>query len=337
MALQALRGGKLPRRGPFRPHDLLCLCLSYFHNCADLPLRIQKGEITDPPADETNPEVYGPGASSPPFESVDFTDSDLFCSKCLRNQHLFTSALASYFPAPDDPAYSAYEREYPKFRKNLEERYPQVCENCESRVKARIRQAGYEAKADHLRRMMERSKSGRAAKKARNRNWRSLLVFAGAVCYWGSVAGQIAWNLMGALDGERVALDEKHSLSISSFVSCTKQAIGTRKVGSHCSSGLACYAGLALVLGILSLWWNPRLRLKLEGRSGRFVGLGEYYKVQLIVMVVRSVAWAVLKDPSTSGMQPTLPPALHAFMMAFTILVSFCSFPRSLSLLTVLS
>ncbi|KAL2000977.1 hypothetical protein VTN02DRAFT_2378 [Thermoascus thermophilus] len=280
----------------------------------------EKGEITDPPADETNPEVYGPGASSPPFESVDFVDSGLFCSKCLRNQHLFTSALASYFPSPDDPAYSAYEREYPKFRKNLEERYPQVCENCESRVKARIRQAGYEAKADHLRRMMDRSKTGRAARKARNRNWRSLLVFAGAVCYWGSIAGQLAWNLLGALDGERVVVDEQHWLSISSLASCTKQAIETRQVGSHCSSGLTPYAGIALVLGILSLWWNPRLRMKVEGRTGRFVGLGEYYKVQLIVMVMRFVAWAVLKDPLMSGMQPTLPPTLHAFMMAFTIL-----------------
>lgn len=278
--------------------------------------------------------MYGPGASSPPFESVDFVDSGLFCSKCLRNQHLFTSALASYFPSPDDPAYSAYEREYPKFRKNLEERYPQVCQNCESRVKARIRQAGYEAKADHLRRMMDWSKTGRAARKARNRNWRSLLVFAGAVCYWGSIAGQLAWNLMGALDGERVVVDEQHWLSISSLVSCTKQAIKTRQVGSHCSSGLTPYAGIALVLGILSLWWNPRLRMKVEGRTGRFVGLGEYYKVQLIVMVMRFVAWAVLKDPLMSGMQPTLPPTLHAFMMAFTILVSCCSFQSLFVLLT---
>ncbi|KAJ9261550.1 hypothetical protein DTO195F2_4080 [Paecilomyces variotii] len=280
----------------------------------------ENGEITDPPAAETNPEVYGPGASSPPFESVNFADSSLFCSKCLRNQHLFTSTLASYFPAPEDPAYAAYEREYPKFRQNLEERYPQVCQNCEPRVKERIRQAGYEAKSDHLRRMMERSKTGRVARKARNRNWRSLLVFAGALGYWASVAGQLAWSIMGSLNAENAPSDCGDALTLSSFAACVTQSVITRRVDDYCSAGLASYAGIALLLGILSLWWNPKLRFKVEGRTGRFVGLGEYYKVQLIVMVLRSAFWAVLKDPSTSGLRADLPPALHAFMIVFTIL-----------------
>ncbi|KAF7597463.1 hypothetical protein BBP40_003710 [Aspergillus hancockii] len=184
----------------------------------------------DPPAADTNPKVYGPGASNPPFESTDFTGSSLFCAQCVRNQHLFTSALAAYFPPADDPSYGAYEQEYPNFRKNMEERYPQVCAKCEPRVKERIRQAGYEAKSDHLRR-------------------------------------------------------------------------------------------------ILSLWYNPKLRLKVEGRGGRFVGLGEYYKVQFIVMVVRCVFWALLRDPLSSGLQPHLPPTLHMFMFVFTalsVLLSRC-------------
>ncbi|GAD93242.1 conserved hypothetical protein [Paecilomyces variotii No. 5] len=299
-------------KGPIRRwHCKHCEAVNYLD---------ENGEITDPPAAETNPEVYGPGASSPPFESINFGESGLFCSKCARNQHLFTSALASYFPATDDPAYAAYEREYPKFRQNLEERYPQVCQNCEPRIKERIRQAGYEAKSDHLRRMMERSKTGRAARKARNRNWRSVLVFAGALGYWASVAGQLAWSFMGSLSAKSMPSDSGDALNLSSFTTCVTQSVLTRRVDGYCSSGLAHYAGLALLLGILSLWWNPKLRFKVEGRTGRFIGLGEYYKVQLIVLVLRSAFWAVLKDPSTSGLRADLPPALHAFMMVFTIL-----------------
>jgi hypothetical protein len=79
------------------------------------------------------------------------------------------------------------------------------------------------------------------------------------------------------------------------------------------------------------LWWNPKLRLKVEGRGGRFIGLGEYYQVQLIVMVARCVFWAVLKDPSSSGLQPTLPPALHLFMILFTILVSLVFFEERMN------
>ncbi|PYH99175.1 hypothetical protein BO71DRAFT_343219 [Aspergillus ellipticus CBS 707.79] len=282
----------------------------------------EKGEITDPPAAETNPEVYGPGASSPPFESTDFTASSLFCAQCLRNQHLFTSSLASYFPSSDDPNYGAYEKEYPKFRKNMEERYPQVCVKCEPRVKERIRQAGYEAKSDHLRRMMDRSKAGRAARHARQWNWRSLLVWAGAMGYWVSVTGQLSWNVWSALAVEEPDLlqDPDASLMSPSIVTCVRQTVETRRIPRDCSGDLAPYAGLALIAGILSLWWNPKLRLKVEGRGGRFVGLSEYYQVQLIVMVVRCAFWGVLKDPSSSGLDPALPPTLHLFMIFFTVL-----------------
>ncbi|PLB46936.1 hypothetical protein P170DRAFT_387979 [Aspergillus steynii IBT 23096] len=284
----------------------------------------EKGEITDPPATETNPNVYGPGAPEPPFESADLTGSGLFCSHCVRNQHLFTNGLASYFPAADDPEYGAYEREYPKFRKNLEERYPQVCTRCEPRVRQRIRQTGYEAKSDHLRRMMERSKEGRAARQARNWNWRSLLVFGGAMGYWISIAGQLSWDLWSALtaviDEDSLRAPDAFSGSSPSILSCASQTLWTRQLPSDCMIDLAPYAGLSLVAGILSLWYNPKLRLKVEGRGGRFVGLGEYYKVQLITTVVRCVFWGVLRDPSSSGLDPSLPSALHWFMVLFTVL-----------------
>ncbi|KAE8147285.1 Ima1 N-terminal domain-containing protein [Aspergillus avenaceus] len=293
-------------------------------SCEAINYLDEKGQITDPPAAETNPDVYGVGASSPPFESTDFTGSGLFCAQCVRNQHLFTSALAAYFPPADDPTYVAYEQEYPSFRKNLEERYPQVCAKCEPRVKARIRQTGYEAKSDHLRRMMDRSKAGRAARHARRWNWRSLLVFTGAICYWASIAGQLSWDLWGALaDGSPLKSDEP--LAQPSIISCVRQSLQNRRVPSPCSVDLSPYAGLSLIAGILSLWYNPKLRLKVEGRGGRFVGLGEYYQVQLIVMVVRCVFWALLRDPSSSGLQPNLPPTLHTFMFIFVFLAVLLS------------
>ncbi|KAL3445758.1 Ima1 N-terminal domain-containing protein [Aspergillus insuetus] len=283
----------------------------------------EKGEIIDPPTAETNPNPSTSGPSSSGFESVDSTSgSGLFCAQCVRNQHLFTSALASYLPSSDDPNYSAYERDYPKFRKNLEERYPQVCDKCEPRVKARIRQTGYEAKSDHLRRMMDRSKAGKAARRARQWNWRSLLVLVGAICYWASIAGQLAWDLTSALTIDKPVDDMAESPFAASHVQIS---LGLYRSPRQYLGDAAPYAGVALVAGIFSLWWNPKLRLKVEGRGGRFLGLGEYYKVQLIVMVVRCAFWAVLRDPHSSGLDPTLPPALHSFMILFTILSVFIS------------
>ncbi|RAL09496.1 uncharacterized protein BO97DRAFT_374562 [Aspergillus homomorphus CBS 101889] len=291
-------------------------------HCEAINYLDENGDIIDPPTTETNSAAHDPNSSSPRFESNDFTGSSLFCDKCLRNQHLFTNNLASYFPPSDDPNFSAYEREYPKFRKNLEERYPQVCAACEPRVKQRIRQTSYEAKADHLRRMMDRSKAGRVARNARRWNWRSLLVWAGAMGYWASVAGQLSWDIWSALAAEEPEpLQDPDELSFSTqIVVCAREIAQTRRIPRYCAMDLAPYAGFALIVGILSLWWNPKLRLKVEGRGGRFVGLGEYYQVQLIVMVVRCAFWAVLREPSLSGLEASIPPTLHLFMFFFTIL-----------------
>ena len=181
--------------------------------------------------------------------------------------------------------------------------------------------------------MMDRSKAGRVARHARNRNWRSILVFAGAIGYWGSVAGQLVWGLLGALDAGDAGLQDQDYLLSQSWVSYAWQILQECQISRHCSADFAPYAGLSLVVGILSLWWNPKLRLKVEGRGGRFAGLGEYYQVQLIVIVVRCVFWAVLKDPSSSGLQPTMPPALHLFMFLFTVLVSNLFSQNSLNML----
>jgi hypothetical protein len=62
--------------------------------------------------------------------------------------------------------------------------------------------------------------------------------------------------------------------------------------------------------------------MKVNGKGGRFIGLSEYYKGQLVVLVARCVFWALLKDPSASGLKSDLPAALHMFMIIFTIIVS---------------
>ncbi|KAJ5347786.1 hypothetical protein MYU51_009821 [Penicillium brevicompactum] len=299
-----------PIRGPVRNfHCEHCEADNFFD---------EKGEITDPPAVVTNAEPHSPGASSP-SGTTDLNEPPLFCAKCTRNQHLFTSSLASYFPPSDDPTDSEYDRGYDQFRRSLEDRYPQVCEICEPRVKSRIRKAGYEAKSDHLRRMMDQSRMNRESRQARNRSWRSLLLVFGACAYWTSIAGQISWDLLAAItvpsSGEGMEEDEPNTM-----LSCVSRSFHMWRVPGDCCPDLAPTAGLALVAGALSLWWNPKLRFKIDGQPGKFGGLAEYYQAQLIVMVVRCVFWAVLKDPSASGLDPNLPRALHALMAPFTIL-----------------
>lgn len=303
--LPKLRGGELSRRGTsFLPVSLLFL--SRPTNRA-----YQNGDITDPPVSVTNAMT---DMDQSPFKVPDFDQGGLFCRTCIRNQHLLVNSLASFLPDVDDPEYPAFDKDLPRYKRTMEERYPQVCENCELRVQDRIRQTKYEAKSDYLRRIMERSKASRATKSARNRNWRHIVDVLGFLVYWASVFGQVLSGIMGAIEAGDVVLELFPSPSLVPLMYHASQMLSRIGYSSQDT------ATVALIAGVLSIWWNPRLHYKVEGMSGRILGLNQYYECQLIVMAARFGVWALLQDPSR--LKPSLPPTLHAVMIVFTCLVS---------------
>ncbi|EGD93823.1 hypothetical protein TESG_01356 [Trichophyton tonsurans CBS 112818] len=302
----------------------------------------ENGEITDPPVAEVSTEKrfhryaapISPSITSSLSQSFEeqpeqpsAADSIIFCSTCQKNQYLFTQTLASYLPDPSHPEYAAYEKSYPSYKRSLEERYPQVCEKCKPRVIDRIRQAGYAAKTDHLRRMMERSKGKSTRKRRQMWRWKGLLVSTGAFSFWSSVAGQLVWDVVAfASSAYELQEVEVASMSTSSLGShCVSSSIRNLRIPGECATFLAPYAGLSLILGAFALWWNPKLRLKVEGHHGRLIGLREYYRIQIVALMVRFMAWAGLQDPAITSLHPQLNPSIHAFVAIFTLITTFAS------------
>ena len=248
---------------------------------------------------------------SPVFGAADQT---LFCQTCLKNQYLVTQNLADYLPAPNDTRYAEFESKYPEYRKNLEERYPQVCEDCEPRIRERIRETGYAAKTDYLRRMMDKSK-GSSTNRARWGN-KDTLACAGAAGLLVALAGQLLWNGLGALavpsDGLRSDDDT------TSLTSCILQAVSTSKTESSCDASAYPTATLTMCLGLACLWWNPTMRRRPLERA---VGLAEFYKLHFILAFARFVAWYVLGRQAEFQLDQSIVKAIHATMIAFNIAV----------------
>lgn len=230
--------------------------------------------------------------------------------------------LASYLPPSADANDADYESQYPRYRARLEEQYPQVCEECSPRVSERIRATGYAAKTDHLRRMMERTREIKEQKGLGSWGWRDAMVMAGSLGWWTSLAGQAAWNVMGAMvkpdyeDGLR-AEETEATLSI-----CSHQYMQFRVMTSECAALAAPIAGLALVLGVVSIWWNNRLSEKARLPGCRMVGLKDYYKLQVLVLMARIGAWVFLKDGYAAGLSLPALRAAHLFMLVFIAIVS---------------
>ena len=225
-----------------------------------------------------------------------------------------TQNLADYLPATNDPRYAEFEAKYPEYRKNLEERYPQVCEDCEPKIRARIRETGYAAKTDYLRRMMERSRGSPAARsKWRQRDTLACIGRAGSLI---ALAGQLIWNGLGALTAPD---DGLRNDDVTSFTSCISTAIVTRQVESGCDVTAYPVATLTLFVGALCLWWNPTMqRRPLE----RAVGLAEFYRLQFILTFARFIAWYLLGRQTEHQIDQSTVRAIYATMAAFNIAVS---------------
>jgi hypothetical protein len=193
----------------------------------------------------------------------------VFCSTCLKNQRLYTLTLAESLPDPDHPKYRQFEKVIPSFKRKLDDRYPQCCAGCEPRVRERLTRANYDARADHVRRMLERSRRRRVGSRW---GWRRVVVNLAGMLYLLSLAVQLLWHLAGAQSTDVLG-------------TCLQ-----RPVPTTCVKGMEKYVGASLVVGLLTSWWNPKWDWKLR-EEGRLVGLSLFYRAQVILLSLRFAAW----------------------------------------------
>ena len=147
------------------------------------------------------------------------------------------------------------------------------------------------------------------------------------MAFWASVAGQLVWDIASFMSAENVSSELGLDMPImgSTVKSCIFQAIEQGHMPAECGAAAQPYAGVTLLLGALGVWWNPKLRHKVNGTTGRLTGLREYYQIQIVVLVARFVAWTILQDSSIGDYNPNIAPAIHAFGGVVTVIVSFLS------------
>ncbi|KAL9124263.1 MAG: hypothetical protein Q9217_006392 [Psora testacea] len=87
------------------------------------------------------------------------------------------------------------------------------------------------------------------------------------------------------------------------------------------SEGPICFA---LCMGLLSIWWHPKLRQKVEKRYGKLAGLSDYYKMQVLTLAVQCLAWYWITR--TGLPDARLDRAVHLFMIIFNVVSIFSSY-----------
>ena len=309
----------------------------------------EKGDVTDPPTTPSTPTTATHYVQpQPPHTTVSLSSSfdpitaprekpaetnGLFCATCLKNQHLYTRSLSNFYPDGVVSSGGASEREYEKaeaaYRASLEERYPLICEECEPRVREKLRRVNYDAKADHLGRVMDRLRGGR--RERISLGWRGWVVRVGGIAWAVSWVLQISWHIMGMMNlmngAEGDGLVEEQE---SSWKQCAYSAKATGQISPACFDRVSMeLVPTILWIGLVVAWWHPRLQEKLDKPFAHVVGLADYYKLQVVSMGARWGCWYWVTH--RSPVEPRTYHAVHLFMTLFNLLVILSSF-RSVSI-----
>ncbi|KAM0233472.1 hypothetical protein ACHAPO_007168 [Fusarium lateritium] len=281
------------------------------------------GEITDPPV-ATEREAPATLYANPRPSSPSLPQDSIFCATCLKNQRLFTSSLAQYLPDdPNHPEYAELERNYYRYRKGLEERYPQVCDECAVRVDSQIKRAGYTAKTDHLRRMMEKSRGRKSTSDSSALNWIDSL---GRALWWGGLIMQMFWHLRAVtftLQHQDVGMYDPDDQSWSTLtVTGLSKAVEFLPPADFLISS-------AVLASILSAWWNPQFVQVVRGFSRHLLGFTQWYSFQGLIVFFRFLFRRVLEMDGGHAQSRNAQLSAHLVMSAVMIMI-YSSAKRSI-------
>ncbi|KAI1741007.1 hypothetical protein F4680DRAFT_77773 [Xylaria scruposa] len=262
-------------------------------NCDATNWLDSNGEITDPPAaagglDRSHLQYARSPSPFTPATDTTTADDPVFCATCLRNQHMLSSSLAQ-FEWPDDATsaeHSARERQYWALKKALEQRYPQVCDECLPNVNKKLSQASYTAKTDHLRRMMDRTRSQWAGGKRRGPL--DVIDFLGKMSWYTAFAFQAMWHVTMVL---LLSTEPYASTQDGHWIPVTLGRF-------HRMSALMLpysdwFMRWAINLGMCSFPWNPRFKQSIRGFTAHILGFRQWYTYQLLVLFVRFIAVSI--------------------------------------------
>ncbi|KAH8907292.1 hypothetical protein BR93DRAFT_896859 [Coniochaeta sp. PMI_546] len=276
----------------------------------------ENGDITDPPASairESTPAKVTYAVSrtvSPPSKS----SGSIFCETCLNNQRLFTASIAQYLPDdPDAPDYAEREQQYYDFRKRLEKIYPQICAECEPKVRRRLEQSAYTAKTDVLRRMIDQSKTNKMITK---RSWLDVFHSVGR---WLWVAGFVLEVMSHVLGLSLAGLEYCASRGSASWSCSLLQSFAVPLLRMLPEQGRllrwSFYAGLS------SCWWNPRFVQTVRGFTKHLIGLPNWYIYQLMVVGIRLFSMRFFGDTESRALTTATVFGAHLLLITFALII----------------
>lgn len=193
----------------------------------------------------------------------------------------------------------------------MEKRYPQVCATCAPQANNRIQSMTYLAQAENLKLKLETTR--RFGSRRESHTIRNQVIRLAGLTWFTSILLQTVWHGLGILHQDPTE-------GIVPYPQCIYRSFGTKVTNLYCLDRTASWVPIALVIGVLSSWWNPKL-LNASRTAGKLLNQRDYYVIQIVLLTTRIGGYFILTKRITRD-HPEQHRRVHGFLLIFLVLVS---------------
>lgn len=198
----------------------------------------------------------------------------------------------------------------------MEKRYPQVCGDCAETVEDRIRQAGYTAKTDHLRRMMSLTRGRKVTRRRTKLDWFNTI---GKTLWRTGIVLQMLWHFVSIV---QILRQRDSGMYDPDDDSLTARAMAWLEKVEECLPQANALMQWSIRASILSAWWNPHFVQVNRGFTRHLLGFTQWYSFQGLIVFFRFIFRGVVDANEQAVGSDAAKLSAHLAMASVMIMVS---------------
>ncbi|KAF3198919.1 hypothetical protein TWF192_001477 [Orbilia oligospora] len=316
----------IPRTGNASPREFDC------PRCYSTNKFDENGQILDYHPDVEQPFVKFARDNASP-KSKAHRHVSVLCRSCENNHSIIVEQLANYLPEETDPNYEYLAEHIDDFRRQLEEKYPPVCDNCAPKVNSVIKSIRYDVISKGMARVLVNTEKRihsnqiappRTVSRIMLGNFLVFGWFAWGAAYWASIALLMFWQFTISIFALHTS---KEGSSDPRWQSCIAETWQKGNLSSACYDVSSKWVNVIFPWALLLSFYDYKW-LEVRRRPGSYVeDRAPYMACQAVVSVFIGLSWWYLGPGGSFKEERKIMVLSHASLLieALVLWIAFTS------------